>query len=160
VTHRSAYLLVILAACGGGAQSPAPVDTATSPDAAVRFFMQAVADSNISRMGRYWGSVGGPAAQTGQPPDYITRMAVTQAYLRKTPYRIVRVDPVVGNATRNTVSVSLTRTDLDGTTCEKLVPFIVLNTGKEGWIITALDLTQVGTPGHSCAGVAPKSPSP
>ena len=57
-------------------------------------------------------------------------------------------------------SVSLTRTDLDGTTCEKLVPFVVLNTGKEGWIITALDLTQVGTPGHSCPGAAPKSASP
>jgi hypothetical protein len=164
VFHRSAPLPALLAllalACGGGAAKPVPLDTATTPDAAVRNFLQAVADSNISRMGRYWGNIGGPASITGQPADYVQRLSVTQAFLRRSPYQILRVDKDVGNDTRGTVAVELSRTDLDGRSCVRVVPFIVLKTGGLGWIVTSIDLTKVGTPGHSCLGPSKPAPAP
>ena len=147
--------VLLIVACGGSGASPAPLEMATTPEGAVRNFMQAVADSNIARMGRYWGTARGPASVTRQPHDYVQRLSVTQAFLRDSPFKVLRTDPVVNDAARQTVHLELDRSDLDGKRCVRKLPFIVVNTGKQGWIVTAIDLTQVGTPGRSCAAPIP-----
>jgi hypothetical protein len=112
--------------------------------------MQAVADSNITRMGRYWGTGKGPAAVVGQPADHQERLTVTQSYLRRSAYRIVRMDPASNG--RMTVTVDLDRRDPDGTTCVKQVPFGVVKSGNYGWIVSAVDLNQAGPPARPCGG--------
>jgi hypothetical protein len=143
--------MLALACGGGGGSQPSPKDVATTPDAAVRSFMEAVADSNIARMGRYWGTGKGPAAVIGQPADHQQRLTVAQSFLRKTPYRIVRMDPAPND--RMTVTVELDRRDPDGTTCVRHVPFGVVKTEKYGWIVSAIDLNQAGAPSRPCTAL-------
>lgn len=151
MSHRFVpALLLALLACGGSAGTPSPQDTATTPEGAVRNFMQAVADSNITRMGRYWGTSRGPASVVHHPADYEQRLFVTQSFLRDSPFHVKGTDPVGNDANRQVVRVDLDRTDLDGTRCTRAVPFTVLRAGKSGWIVTAIDLTLAGTPGRSC----------
>jgi hypothetical protein len=148
-----ALLLALACGGGGGGSQPSPNEAAATPDAAVRSFMQAVADSNITRMGRYWGSGKGPAAVVGQPADHQQRLTVTQSFLRRSAYRVVRMDPVSDD--KMTVVVDLDRRDPDGTTCVRQVPFAVIKTGKYGWIVSSIDLNQAGAPTRPCA---PRSP--
>jgi hypothetical protein len=151
-------LLFVLLGCGGSSTAspaPAPEDKATTPEAAVRNFMQAVADSNITRMSRFWGTSRGPASETGQPADYEDRLVVTQAYLRHSPFRLVRTDALPNQADRRAVQVEFERADADGKQCTRAVPFTVINTNDDGWIVVALDLNLIGTPGRSC--VTPKT---
>jgi hypothetical protein len=149
--RRGPIVLLLLVACGGGqASSAAPVDLATTSEGAVRAFLQAVSDSNITRMAHFWGAGNGPAAVTGQPAGYQQRLTVTQLYLRNSPYKILGSDPVNGDQNRVQVNVSFTRSDTDGSTCVRSAPMTVINTGKHGWIVTSLDLTLLGTPGQAC----------
>ncbi len=127
-----------------------PQESATTPEGAVRNFMQAVADSNITRMGRYWGTSRGPAGVVHHPADYEQRLFVTQSFLRGSPFRVQGTEPLGQDASRRLVRVELDRVDLDGNRCTRGVPFTVVNTGKSGWIVTAIDLTLAGTPGRSC----------
>ncbi len=150
-------IVLCLTACGGGPQNPAPLDVATSPESAVRNFMEAVADSNITRMGRFWGTAKGPAGVLRQPSDYQQRLGVTQAFLRNSPFRIIRIDPVSGDDKRRMVVVELSRADPDGNKCTKAIPFGVIDTGKHGWIVNAINLTLAGTPGRACSGPRPQS---
>jgi hypothetical protein len=145
-------VLVLLVACGGSPSSaPAPADNAATAAVAVQRFLQAVADSNVAEMGRYWGTSRGPAAITHQPGDYEQRLLVTQLYLRQAPFRVVRSDPVTGDDSRMMVSV-----DLDRTQCTRTVPFTVVRTSDHGWIVQNVDLTQAGTPGRPCEGATPR----
>jgi hypothetical protein len=154
--RRGSIVLLLLAACGGGhASSAAPVDLATTSEGAVRAFLQAVSDSNITRMAHFWGAGNGPAAVTRQPVGYEQRLTVTQLYLRNSPYKILGSDPVTGDPNRVQVNTSFTRSDTDGSTCVRTAPITVINTGKHGWIVTSLDLTLLGTPGQACK--TPKS---
>lgn len=149
-------LVMVVAGCGGGPSAPAPNDAAGTPEAAVRNFMQAVADSNITRMGRYWGTSRGPAAITRQPADYEDRMVVTQAYLRRSPFRITGATAVQNASDRQQVQVEFERQDADGTRCTRTAPFTVLRSGNQGWIVVAIDLNQVGAPGRACSQPSPK----
>lgn len=151
MTYRWLPALLLLAACGGGAQAgtTGPSDNAATADAAVRQFMQAVADSNISRMARYWGTNKGPAAVTRVPADFSQRMTLTQNYLRNSPYRIISMDPVDKN--RMTVTTEFTRSGPGATKCMKRMPVEVRDMGKYGWVITSMDLTQVGAPTRPCS---------
>jgi len=145
-------LLCLVVACGGqSAGSPTPQDNAPTPEGAVQSFMQAVADSNISRMGRFWGSRKGPVAVTKSPPDYQQRMVVTQVFLRGSPFKIVRTDPVAGDADRRVVVVELDRADAEGARCTKTLPITVVKTQDLGWIVGAIDISLAGTPGRPCA---------
>lgn len=144
-------LVMLVVGCGGGGSTtPAPNDAAATPEAAVRNFMQAVADSNITRMGRYWGTSKGPAAITRQPADYEDRLVITQAYLRRSPFRITGVDAIPNQSDRQQVLVEFERQDPDGTRCMKVAPFQVLKNGNQGWIVVSIDLNRVGTPGRAC----------
>lgn len=141
--------VLLIAACGGGgAASAAPSENATTPDAAVRQFMQAVADSNINRMARYWGTSKGPAVITRTPADFSQRMSLTQNYLRNSPYRVISMDPVDKN--RMTVTTEFNRSGPGATKCVKRMPIEVRDMGKYGWVITSMDLTQVGAPARPC----------
>lgn len=154
--HRWSPVLLLLLACGGGGGSqPSPSEAATTPDGAVRSFMQAVADSNIARMGRYWGTSKGPAVIVNQPADYHQRLSVTQSYLRNSPFRIVRIDPVPNDGDRRSVAVDLDRRDPSGPTCVRQVPFVVVKTGKYGWIVSSIDLNLAGAPGRPCSQTTP-----
>jgi len=143
-------VLLAAVACGGSPGAAAPSQDAPTADAAVQSFMQAVADSNIIRMGRYWGTARGPASVTRQPPDYVQRLGITQAFLRRSPFRVLRTDPSPTDPKRQTVLVEFTRTDLDGKSCARVAGIGVVKTDKYGWIVSALDLTEVGTPGRAC----------
>lgn len=145
-------LLVVVLGCGGGAAGTAePESRATTPEAAVRNFMQAVADSNITMMARFWGTSRGPASVTGQPADFRDRLVVTQAYLRQSPFKLLRTDPVPGQDDRRAVMVEFDRVDYDGKKCVRGAPFTVLQAGSHGWIVVTLDLNLIGTPGRSCS---------
>jgi hypothetical protein len=148
MTRRWLPALLLAAACGGGTiATSSPSDNAPTADAAVRQFMQAVADSNITRMARYWGGSKGPAGVTGQPADYLQRMTVTQAFLRGSPYRVIGMNPIDKN--RMMVTTEFTRGN-PGKSCSKQMNIEVRDMGKYGWIVTAMDLNQVGSPTRPC----------
>ena len=105
--------------------------------------MQAVADSNLSRMAELWGSSGGPAAKTKQPPDYERRIAIMQAYLRSESHKVLPAAPS-GSADREEVQVEIHR-DL----CTWAVPFTVVKAG-DGWLVNQVDLTKAGNPARPC----------
>ena len=145
-------LIALVVGCGGGgsAASPAPASTSDSPEAAVKNFMQAIADSNITRMSQLWGTAKGPAAETRKPDDYEKRMVITQLYLRGAPYRIIRIDPITDDQAKKLVTVDLNRGE-----CTKTVPITVVNTGKD-WIVNQIDLNLAGTPVRPCEAGVPE----
>lgn len=147
-------LIALVVGCGGGGStaSPAPASTSDSPEAAVKNFMQAIADSNITRMSQLWGTAKGPAGQTKKPDDYEKRMVITQLYLRGAPYRIIRVDPVTADPTRQVVTIDLNRGE-----CTKTVPVTVVKSGND-WIVNQIDLNLAGTPQRPCDPSVPEEP--
>jgi hypothetical protein len=143
IKARPLVLAAVLAACGGGSSSPATVAPANSAKGAVEKFMQAVADSNLAGMANLWGSAGGPAARTGQPPDYERRIAVIQTYLRNESHRIVS-DVPQGDA-RHAFQVEIRRQ-----LCSWAVPFTTIRLGDGSWIVNQVDLTAAGNPAKPC----------
>lgn len=138
-----AFGALMLAACGGGggAGDVAPLGSA---EAAVREFMAAVQDSNIARMGRTWGGVNGPAAQTNQPAKWEQRLAVVQIYLRGGNSRIVSNTAVEGDPKHRNVLLELTRGD-----CVKQIPFKAVQS-NHGWLVELVDISAAGNPTNPC----------
>ena len=132
---------VLLAACGGSQSST--VQPAKSAAAAVQGFMQAVADSNVSKMAGLWGTTNGPAAKTQQPADWERRVAIMQAYLKSDSYRLT--SDVGETEARRVLQVQLTRQ-----TCTWNVPFVAVKTGDGSWLVNQVDLTQAGNPARPC----------
>jgi len=140
-------VLVLLAACGGGAASKTPKVTPTvSSEQAVEQFMKAVADSNLVKMASLWGSARGSAAETGQPVDYQRRIVVIQAYLRGATAHVTSADPAGAGVDHRLVNVELRRDQ-----CVKVVPFETAKAPSGNWIITSVDLAAAGTPGRACS---------
>jgi hypothetical protein len=137
---RWGWTLFLLAGCSGG---PAPVQPVESAGAAVRGFMQAVADSNLAKMAGLWGTSRGPASQTRQPPDYERRIAIMQAYLRNDSYRVT--SDVAEADDRRNLQVQLKRQ-----TCTWNVPFVAIRTGNGSWLVNQVDLTAAGNPARPC----------
>ena len=133
---------LLLAACGGGA--PPAAQPATSASGTVRSFMQAVADSNVDKMATLWGTSGGPASRTKQPPDYQRRVAIMQAYLRNQSFRITSDTPGQ-DLNRRAVQVEIKRD-----TCTWSVPFVTVKSSDGTWIITQVDLAAAGNPARPC----------
>ena len=142
IKARSLLLAAVLTACGGGSNPSAVVPT-TSPKGAVEKFMQAVSDSNLTAMANLWGSAGGPAARTGQPPDYERRIAVMQTYLRHESHRIAS-EASLSDA-RHGVQVEIRRQ-----LCSWTVPFTVIRLADGSWIVNQVDLTRAGNPAKPC----------
>jgi hypothetical protein len=142
IQQRWFIALLALTACGGGGSS-GTVAPAKTPAGVVESFMQAVADSNLSRMAELWGGSGGPAAKTRQPPDYEKRIAVMQAYLRNESHTVLPA-PAPASGDRQDFQVELRRE-----LCTWVVPFTVIKVG-ESWLVNQVDLTKAGNPARPC----------
>jgi hypothetical protein len=132
---------MVLAACGGGGS--APVQPVRSASAAVQSFMQAVADSNLTKMASLWGTTNGPASKTHQPQDYERRIAIMQAYLKSDGYRIT--SDVAERTNRRALQVELRRQ-----ACTWTVPVVAVSTGDGSWLVNSVDLTAAGNPARPC----------
>ena len=144
-------------ACGGGtAISGGAVEPATSASQAITTFMRAAADSNLVRMAdgaagvttsmaELWGSADGPAARTGQPPEWERRVIIMQTYLRGDSSRVVTDVPVSGSDSQRRVIVALYRTG-----CVKQIPAIVTRAKSGGWLVENVDISAAGTPARPC----------
>jgi hypothetical protein len=145
IKQRWHAAVLLLAACsGGGTAASGPV--APSPGTArgtVESFMQAVADSNLSRMATLWGTYSGPAAKTGQPPDYEKRIVVMQSYLRNESHRLLPSTPSGGASEELQVEI---RREL----CTWVIPFTVIRLGDNTWLVNQVDLTKAGNPARPC----------
>ncbi|MDX2194275.1 MAG: hypothetical protein NW201_13045 [Gemmatimonadales bacterium] len=139
-------VMLVLAACGGGRPATSAGGGAApqgAPDAAVRRFFRAVADSNLVEMASLWGTSAGPASVTGQPADWQRRIQVTQLFLRGTRYRILATDDA-GAPDRKIVQV-----DVEREKCTKRVPFTMVRSGA-GWLVNIIDLAAAPSPGRPC----------
>jgi len=143
IKPRHFLFAAVLAGCGGGS-GPATVAPSNSAKGAVESFMQAVADSNLTQMANFWGSTGGPAARTRQPPDYERRIAIMHAYLRNESHRIVSDTPEAGD-TRHALQVEIRRQ-----LCSWIVPFTAIKLGDGTWIVSQVDVTAAGNPARPC----------
>ncbi len=125
--------------------------------------MQAAADSNLTRMAELWGTRAGPAAKTGQPPDYLRRLTIMQVYLSGAPYRLVPGEaaqfepaggdtaarlPGPGDAATTTRQVVV---QVERTGCTKFVPFMVVKAADNSWVVNQVDLVAAGHPKRPCA---------
>jgi hypothetical protein len=170
VTSRSSSVLLLLAvvACGGPPGPSASTGPAPTPEQAVRSFMQAAADSNLGRMAQLWGTRAGPAAKTGQPSDYERRITIMQFYLSGSPFRIVpggaaQVEPAGGAAAKDRLpvpgedpaNIRQVVVQLDRQGCAKYVPFVVVRTLDNSWIVNQVDLAAAGHPKRPCTQTGP-----
>lgn len=148
--------LALLAACSGGGGGS--VDPDPGPASAVDQFMRAVADSNLNRMAELWGTSGGSALQTGRPADYPRRIQIMHAYLRGSSTKIL-AEPE-RTSTRAVLMVEVSRDD-----CRRQVPWTLVRTGNGQWLVEAIELGLLGSPGRPCATdqrtpVTPPPPPP
>ena len=132
---------LFLAACGGGA--PPSIPPSTSAAGAVQSFMQAVADSNVTKMAALWGTANGAASRTNQPADWERRVAIMQAYLRNDSFRVTSDVPEA--ADRRALQVEIKRE-----TCSWTVPFVAIKARDGGWLVNQVDLTAAGNPSRPC----------
>jgi hypothetical protein len=146
--RRAAFVFLVsaaLTACGGSAgHSPDAPGPVTSPRGAVEQFLEAVADSNMQKMGLLWGTSSGPAAKTNQPPDWQRRIVVMQAYLRNEGTAVTG-DAQDGGPDRHVVQVELRRQ-----LCTNTVPFTVIKLADGTWLVNQVDLGAAGNPARSC----------
>lgn len=135
-------LALIVVGCGGS--GPGSVSPDAGPTAAVDQFMRAVADSNLTRMAELWGTTRGPAASTKQPSDYERRIQIMHAYLKGSDAKVLSALERADD--RVVYHVELARAD-----CRRNVPFTVVRVRGDLWVVNAIDLAAVGTPGRPCA---------
>ena len=105
--------------------------------------MQAVADSNLTRMGTLWGTNAGPASTTNQPSDWERRITVMQAYLRNESHRLLPSTP--SGAASDEVQVEIRRS-----LCTWIVPVTALRLSDGSWLVNQVDLTKAGNPARPC----------
>jgi hypothetical protein len=135
----------VLLACGSSGPRSAATAPVASSAQAVRAFMQAAADNNLTRMGELWGSDAGPAAQTGSPPDYEKRLVIIQTYLRGDSVQVLSDVSVPGDDSHRRVTIALYRQ-----TCAKQIPVLMVRTHAGGWIVNSVDLNAAGNPARPC----------
>jgi hypothetical protein len=146
--------LALLAACGGGTAATNTVAPAASARESVNEFMQAVADSNLSKMAMLWGTANGPAAVTGQPADYERRILVMHSFLRGASHELATEYPGASDD-RRTVVVRMSRGG-----CNYDLPVTAVRTSRHGWLVNSFDLSVIGAPGRACGPVPDSLPSP
>lgn len=134
-------LIILVTACGGRAQvTPIP-----AADAALQSFLRAAADSNLAGMAEHWGTSRGAAATTGIPADYQKRMVIIQTYLGGVRFRVLSNDPKQGEVNQRVLQVELTRPN-----CVNVIPFTMVRTGQDIWLVNEFDLEKIGPPGRPC----------
>ncbi|MEO8294765.1 MAG: hypothetical protein ABI613_04550 [Gemmatimonadota bacterium] len=135
-------LVFVLVACGGGKGQVTPIPAA---DASLRTFIQSAVDSNLTAMGEHWGTSRGSAASTGVPADYQKRMAIVQTYLSGIAFRVLSNEPRPGLPNERVIQVELTRPG-----CVNVVPFTMIRTSHDQWLVNEFDLEKVSRPGRAC----------
>ncbi len=135
-------MVALAAACGGSA--PANVAPDGGPASVVAAFMEAVADSNMTRMAELWGTSQGSAAVTGNPEGYERRIQIMHAFLTGSTAQILTT--LERNDDRVVLAVNLTRSS-----CRRQVSFTTVRTRSGEWLVNAIDLAAAGTPGQPCA---------
>lgn len=138
------YLLAVLAACGGN-PAPATPSPATPADA-LAGFLDAVRQSDLSRMGQLWGSERGPAANWMDPQELNKRVAVIQKYLGHSGYRVVEGPmPIPGQSRRMAFRVELRRQD-----CVHVQAIDVVRVNRGGWVVQDVHLGEARSPVQAC----------
>lgn len=140
---------VALVGCGGGT-GLRPTAPLSSAENAVKEFVAAATDSNITRMAQAWGNSRGPAAVTGEPPQWEQRLKVVQIYLRGGTWRLLQNEPDRMSTDRRYVVMEFTRG-----ACKKSVPFTAVKSSGGGWLVESVDVTTAGNPMNPC----PATPS-
>ena len=110
--------------------------------------MQAVNDTNLVTMAQLWGTTKGPAADRMPRDELEKRLIIMQRYLSNASFEIQPAQPgrvLPKSADEQFYSVRLVRSD----GCVKTVPFTVVR-GRNGWLVSDIDLAQAGTPGRPC----------
>jgi hypothetical protein len=148
LARNKMLVLALVAGCVAASPGSLVAQIETTPQGAVNAFMKAVADSNLARMTELWGTEKGSAAATREPIDFQKRIYITYAFLKGGSYTISATEPSPAEKDRRYMILEFNRGD-----CHKLVPITAVKTKKEGWIVTSLDLTQVGVPGRPCGGI-------
>ena len=148
-TWCGALFVLVSTACGG-ASGPGQAQPAAAPSETVTSFLQAVADSNLTKMAQLWGSSKGSAAATGQPSDYQKRIVLMQSYLRHDESRIA--SDIAESSSQHSMQVELRRV-----ACTWVVPFTVVKADK-GWLVSNIDLTHAGNPVRPCDPDAKAAP--
>jgi hypothetical protein len=147
VSQRILSLVATVLLVAGGGVTTASAQTTTAQaesEAAVQGFLRAVADSNTDKMADLWGTSKGPASATHQPSDYERRILIMQAYLKGADYRIISNARDGSSNDRRVLQVEMTRRG-----CDKIVPFTSTRS-KKGWVVSAIDLDLLGSPGRQC----------
>ncbi len=134
---------LLLGACGGGSGSPSAAPVSSSPQA-VTAFMQAAADSNLTRMAELWGTSQGPAS-VRRPANYEKQIFVMQVYLRGDSTRILSDTAIPGDDSRRRVVLALYRSN-----CMKQIPVTTVRTRDGGWIVQNVDISAAGNPARPC----------
>ncbi|HET7043121.1 MAG TPA: hypothetical protein VFI13_13970, partial [Gemmatimonadales bacterium] len=146
--------VLLVAACGHGgtgAPQPAPIGSA---EGAVREFLAAVSDSNITRMSTVWGNTNGPASVTGQPPQWEERLKIVQIYLRGGTWTVLENKAEPGSTIRRDIAMQFTRGS-----CVKTVPFVAVKSTHGGWLVESVDVTATGNPVTPCPAVGSGAPA-
>jgi hypothetical protein len=146
VIKRGWYAAVlVLAACssGGGSAVDGVAPSNDSARGVVESFMQAVADSNLSRMATLWGTTAGPASKTNQPADHERRVAIMQAYLRNESHRLLPSTPT--GESSEVVPVEIRRS-----LCTWVIPVTAVRLSDRSWLVNQVDLTKAGNPARPC----------
>lgn len=159
--HRRGGFLLGMLLCAALPAGLAAQGKPSSPEDAMNQFMQAVADSNLPRMGQLWGTKDGSAAKTRQPNEFQKRIFLMHAYLKGGTWRIANsvADPD-GKGKKQQMLIDFRRGD-----CQKTVPAATVLSKDEGWLVNFIDINAVGVPGRGCgapdsAQAAPEAPSP
>jgi len=135
-------MLAMAAACGGS--TPANVVPEGGPATVVAAFMEAVADSNMTRMAQLWGTDQGSAAVTGKPEGYQRRIQIMHAFLTGSTAQVLAT--LDRSDDRVVLAVNLTRS-----LCRRQVSFTTVRTRSGEWLVNAIDLAAAGTPGQACS---------
>jgi hypothetical protein len=145
---RVALLSVsLLAACHAGGGFVAP----SSPEAAVRSFLNAVKANSIAGMGELWGSKDGPASRWMERTKMEQSLTVIRIYLDHDKYEIMPPNGASLDAPeRHRVDVRIYRHN----GCTPVVPLTAIRAG-EGWLVVDIDLAAAGNPAIPCKSGAP-----
>ena len=143
---HAAILLLVGCSGGAGAASDTVAPSVNSARGVVESFMEAVADSNLTRMASLWGTSAGPASKTRQPSDYERRVSIMQSYLRNESHRLLPATAGAGSGSREDVQVEIRRE-----LCTWVVPFTAIQLADGSWLVNQVDLTKAGNPARPCA---------
>lgn len=155
--HRRGGFLLAALLCGvlpATVSAQAVVQKASTPEDAMNQFMQAVADSNLTRMAQLWGSKKGSAAKTRQPNEFQKRIFLMHAYLKGGTVRIANSVPDPTTEGRQQMLLDYRRGD-----CQKTVPAAAVLTKDEGWLVNSIDVSVVGVPGRGCGATDSTPPA-